>query len=47
MDENRLRDLHDEVLDWRRKGIPAAAHGLTIAEWIASGPPPPPSPPPW
>lgn len=41
MDENRLRGLHDEVLDWRHKGIPASAHGLTIAEWIASGPPTP------
>ncbi|GAA2128770.1 alanine racemase [Glycomyces algeriensis] len=41
MDETRLRGLHDDVLDWRHKGIPASAHGLTIREWIASGPPAP------
>jgi D-serine deaminase-like pyridoxal phosphate-dependent protein len=41
MDTTRLAALHDEVLDWRHKGIPAAAHGRTIAEWLASGPPPP------
>ncbi|GAA2293331.1 amino acid deaminase [Glycomyces scopariae] len=39
---NALRDaLHDEVLDWRHKGVPVAAHGMTVAEWIASGPPTP------
>jgi D-serine deaminase-like pyridoxal phosphate-dependent protein len=41
MDEARLRALYDEVLDWRHKGIPASAHGLTIGEWLASGAPPP------
>ncbi|RRR97540.1 alanine racemase [Glycomyces terrestris] len=41
MDTARLAELYDEVLDWRHKGIPASAHGRTIAEWIASGPPTP------
>ncbi|MEU5875027.1 alanine racemase [Glycomyces sp. NPDC047369] len=41
MDTARLDALRDEVLDWRYKGIPAAAHGLTVAEWLASGPPSP------
>lgn len=39
MDETRLQGLHDELLDWRYKGLPASAHGLTIAEWLSSGPP--------
>ncbi|THV43114.1 alanine racemase [Glycomyces buryatensis] len=38
MDETRLQALHDEVLDWRYKSIPAEAHGKTIAEWIATRP---------
>nr|BFF23706.1 hypothetical protein GCM10025732_16710 [Glycomyces mayteni] len=46
MDIARLDALRDEVLDFRHKGVPAAAYGLTVGEWIASGPPPPPSPPP-
>ncbi|WP_335986181.1 alanine racemase [Glycomyces sp. MUSA5-2] len=41
MDTARLDALRDEVLDWRYKGIPAAAHGLTVAEWLASGAPSP------
>jgi len=41
MDETRLQGLYEEVLDWRYKGIPASAHGSTIAEWLASGPPTP------
>jgi D-serine deaminase-like pyridoxal phosphate-dependent protein len=41
MDATRLDALYDEVLDWRHKGVPASAHGLTIGEWIASGPPAP------
>jgi D-serine deaminase-like pyridoxal phosphate-dependent protein len=41
MDETRLQGLYDEVLDWRYKGVPASAHGQTIAEWLASGPPAP------
>ncbi|MCC3762960.1 amino acid deaminase [Glycomyces sp. TRM65418] len=38
MDETRLQALHDEVLDWRHKAIPHAAHGVTVAEWLAAGP---------
>ncbi|MEU6246149.1 alanine racemase [Glycomyces sp. NPDC047010] len=41
MDTARLDALRDEVLDFRHKGVPAAAHGLTVGEWIASGPPTP------
>jgi D-serine deaminase-like pyridoxal phosphate-dependent protein len=38
MNETRLQALHDEVLDWRYKSIPAEAHGLTVAEWIKTRP---------
>ncbi|MFC6958606.1 alanine racemase [Glycomyces mayteni] len=41
MDIARLDALRDEVLDFRHKGVPAAAYGLTVGEWIASGPPTP------
>lgn len=33
-----LAALRDERLDWRFKAIPAAAHGLTVAEYLATGP---------
>jgi D-serine deaminase-like pyridoxal phosphate-dependent protein len=38
MDETRLQALYEDVLDWRYKSIPPAAHGKTLAEWIASVP---------
>ncbi|SDE36124.1 alanine racemase [Glycomyces harbinensis] len=46
MDETRLRDLYDDVLDWRFKGMPPthpslqgpASRGPTVAEWLATGP---------
>lgn len=38
MDDSRLDGLRDEVLDWRYKAVPAAAHGHTTASWLASGP---------
>jgi D-serine deaminase-like pyridoxal phosphate-dependent protein len=38
MDESRLRALYDDVLDWRYKSIPEAAHGMTLAEWLATVP---------
>lgn len=33
-----LAALRDERLDWRFKAVPAAAHGLTVAEYLATGP---------
>lgn len=38
MDETRLSALYDEVLDWHYKAIPEAAHGRTLAAWLASEP---------
>lgn len=38
MDETRLRALREEPLDWRRKALPAAAHGRSLADWLGDAP---------
>ncbi|TKA08640.1 alanine racemase [Actinacidiphila oryziradicis] len=38
IDARRVAALADERLDWRFKAVPAAAHGLTAAEFLAGNP---------
>ncbi|WP_220040674.1 alanine racemase [Streptomyces tateyamensis] len=38
MDEARVAELGQERLDWRFKAVPAGAWGLTVREYLASGP---------
>ncbi|WP_332262162.1 type III PLP-dependent enzyme domain-containing protein [Kitasatospora mediocidica] len=38
IDAARVAALADERLDWRFKAVPAAASGLTVAEYLATGP---------
>ncbi|THV32162.1 alanine racemase [Glycomyces paridis] len=33
-----LGHLDAQVIDFRCKGLPASAHGMTVAEWLGSGP---------
>lgn len=39
IDADALAAMAEERLDWRFKAVPAAAHGLTVAEYAASRPP--------
>ncbi|MFG2818160.1 amino acid deaminase [Kitasatospora sp. NPDC048365] len=38
LDREKVAALADERLDWRFKAVPAAAHGLTVREYLAGGP---------
>lgn len=38
MDERRLLELREEVLDWRFKAAPPLAHGMRLGRWLASAP---------
>ncbi|GAA4872831.1 alanine racemase [Kitasatospora terrestris] len=38
LDREKVAALADERLDWRFKAVPAAAHGLTVREYLADGP---------
>ncbi|GAB3649458.1 type III PLP-dependent enzyme domain-containing protein [Glycomyces tarimensis] len=38
MDERRLSDLREAILDWRWKAIPTAAHGKRLGDWLGTGP---------
>ena len=38
IDDAAVRALHDEVIDWRFKGMPAEAFGRTVGEFLADRP---------
>ena len=38
IDDAAVRALHDEVIDWRFKGMPAEAFGRTVGEFLAGRP---------
>ncbi|HLU28124.1 MAG TPA: alanine racemase [Glycomyces sp.] len=38
MDDDRLEVLRSEILDWRHKAAPVAAHGRELDAWLGTGP---------